>query len=48
MTSITLNINEKRNNVILGEELRLLWGKPYITDKIEKSAMRYPLFPFTR
>ena len=34
MTSITLNINEKRNNVILGEELRLLWGKPYITDKI--------------
>ena len=34
MTSITLNINKKRSNVILGEEIRLLWGKPYITDKI--------------
>lgn len=34
MTSITININKKRNNVILGDELRLLWGKPYITDKI--------------
>ena len=34
MTSITININKKRSNVILGEELRLLWGKPYITDKI--------------
>jgi 23S rRNA (uracil1939-C5)-methyltransferase len=34
MTSIMLNINQKRNNVILGEKLRLLYGKPYITDKI--------------
>jgi 23S rRNA (uracil1939-C5)-methyltransferase len=34
MTSIMLNVNQKRNNVILGEELRLLYGKPYITDKI--------------
>ncbi len=34
MASITLNINEKRTNVILGEELRLLWGKDYITDRI--------------
>ena len=34
MTSITLNVNEKKNNVILGEELRILWGQGYITDKI--------------
>ena len=34
MTSITINVNKKRSNVILGEKIRLLWGKPYITDKI--------------
>ncbi len=34
MTSITINVNKKRNNVILGDELRLLWGKPYIMDSI--------------
>lgn len=34
MTSIMVNVNKKRNNVILGEEVRLLWGQPYITDKI--------------
>ena len=34
MTSITLNINEKNTNVILGNELRLLWGQTYITDYI--------------
>ncbi len=34
MTSITLNVNRSRSNVILGEELHLLWGQIYITDKI--------------
>ena len=34
MTSITINVNKKRSNVILGEKIHLLWGKPYITDKI--------------
>lgn len=34
MTSITLNVNRSRSNVILGEELKLLWGQTYITDKI--------------
>lgn len=34
MTSITLNVNTSRSNVILGNELKLLWGKTYITDKI--------------
>ncbi len=40
MTSITLNINKKRSNVILGEKLRLLWGKDYITDKIGDISYR--------
>ena len=34
MTSITLNTNEKRTNVILGEEIHLLWGTTYIQDNI--------------
>ncbi len=34
MTSITINVNKKRSNVILGEEIRLLWGHEYITDRI--------------
>lgn len=34
MTSITLNVNEKRTNVILGEEVRLLWGTTFIQDNI--------------
>ena len=33
MTSITINVNKKRSNVILGEKIHLLWGKPYITDR---------------
>ena len=34
MTSITVNVNKTRSNVILGEEIRVLWGQAYITDKI--------------
>ncbi len=34
MTSITINVNKKRINVILGEEICLLWGQEYITDRI--------------
>ena len=40
MTSITVNINKKRSNVILGDRLKLLWGKPYITDKIGEIVYR--------
>lgn len=32
MTSISLNINRENTNVILGKEIRPLWGKPYIED----------------
>ena len=34
MTSISLNVNTKRNNVILGEEIQGLWGQAYISDYI--------------
>ena len=34
MTSISLNINKKRSNVILGDQVKNIWGKDHITDKI--------------
>lgn len=34
MTSITLNVNEKKTNVILGAEVLPLWGQTCIQDKI--------------
>lgn len=34
MTSVTICINKDKTNVIMGEEVRLLWGKPYIEDYI--------------
>lgn len=34
MKSITLSPNEEKTNVILGKEVRTLWGEPVIEDKI--------------
>ena len=34
MVSISLNINKKRSNVILGDKVKTIWGQEYITDKI--------------
>ena len=34
MASVSLNRNTRRDNVILGDQIRVLYGKPYITDKI--------------
>lgn len=34
MTSISLNVNEKNTNVIMGEKVIPLWGQPYIQDTI--------------
>lgn len=45
MASITLNINRKNTNVILGEELILLWGREYITDSI--GDIRYQISPLS-
>lgn len=45
MTSITLNVNKKRNNVILGDQMKLLWGQEYITDKI--GEISYQISPLS-
>lgn len=34
MTSISININQEKTNVILGNEVKTLWGQDYITDYI--------------
>lgn len=34
MTSISININEKNTNVILGDVTKTIWGQDYITDYI--------------
>lgn len=34
MTSISVNINRERTNVILGKETHCIWGTPFITDYI--------------
>lgn len=45
MTSICLNINRERSNVILGEKVKVLWGQGYITDKIGDVA--YQISPLS-
>lgn len=40
ITSISLNINKENTNVILGDQIRLLYGEPYITDYIGEVAFR--------
>ena len=34
ITSVILNINEKRTNLVLGDSNRVLFGKPFITDTL--------------
>lgn len=45
MTSITLNVNRERTNVIMGSEVLLLWGKPYIEDYI--GDIKYQISPLS-
>lgn len=45
MTSISLNINQKNTNVIMGDKVKLLWGKPYITDFI--GGVQYQISPLS-
>lgn len=40
MTSISININTKNTNVILGDVTECIWGQPYITDYICGVAYR--------
>lgn len=45
MTSITININKERTNVILGLEMKLLWGQTYIRDSI--ADVEYQISPLS-
>lgn len=45
MKSITINRNEKKTNVIMGEDIKLLWGQPYITDYI--GDIKYQISPLS-
>lgn len=40
MTSVSINYNREKTNVILGQEGKVLWGKPYITDTIGSVTFR--------
>lgn len=43
MTSITINVNTKNTNVIMGDEMIPVWGQSYITDYI--GDVRYQISP---
>ena len=45
MTSITMSINRERTNVIMGNQIRTLWGTPYITDYI--GEVKYQISPLS-
>ena len=45
MTSITLNINKEKTNVIMGRKLVLLWGQEYIEDTI--GDVRFRISPLS-
>lgn len=45
MTSIVLNVNRENTNVILGREVRLLWGQEYIEDYI--GNIKYQISPLS-
>jgi 23S rRNA (uracil1939-C5)-methyltransferase len=45
MTSISLNINKEKTNVILGDKVIPLWGQPYITDYI--GDVKYQISPLS-
>ena len=45
MTSISLNINRERTNVILGNKVKTLWGRSYIEDYI--GNVKYQISPLS-
>ena len=45
MTSIMININRNKTNVILGDTCKILWGKSYIEDYI--CDIRYQISPLS-
>lgn len=45
MTSITLSVNKEKTNVIMGKEIKSLWGQDYITDYI--GDVQYRISPLS-
>ena len=45
MTSITYSINKENTNVIMGKEIREIWGEPFITDYI--GNVKYQISPLS-
>lgn len=45
MTSISISINRKQTNVIMGEQIKVLWGQGYITDYI--GSVKYQISPLS-
>lgn len=45
MTSISLNMNKEKTNVILGQKIKTIWGQEYITDCI--GDVRYRISPLS-
>lgn len=45
MTSITISVNKAKTNVIMGNEIKLLWGQTYITDYI--GNVKYQISPLS-
>lgn len=45
MTSITYSINRENTNVIMGKDIRVLWGQGYITDYI--GDVKYQISPLS-
>ncbi len=45
MTSISISPNTRRNNVIMGDSYKLLWGQGYITDYI--GNVKYQISPLS-
>ncbi|MGN0432568.1 MAG: 23S rRNA (uracil(1939)-C(5))-methyltransferase RlmD [Lachnospiraceae bacterium] len=47
MTSVSVNINTEKTNVIMGKEIHTLWGKDTITDSIRVRDMEKENMDFT-
>lgn len=45
MTSISINMNERRSNVIMGDVVKTIWGTDYIEDMI--GDIRYQISPLS-
>lgn len=40
MTSVSVSVNTDRTNVIMGKEIHVLWGRPYIQDNLKDFTFR--------